>query len=281
MRYKSRLLALLHFSFLVCYITLPSPVVGQTTEHKGQPKEFCSNWNSGGDRIGFNEIREFAIPASGRIEVDGGKNGGISVIGSDRSDVTVKACVNAWGTSEANAQAIAKNVTISRSGVIRGENNVEDKNWGVSYQIMVPRNYDLKLTAMNGGIAISNVDGQIEFGTINGGVKLIGVGGDVRGKTTNGGVTVKLEGSTWRGNGLDVATTNGGVSISLPEGYAVNVETGTVNGGYKTDFPALAVDRAEPWRAVKVNSSLNGGGPTVKVVTTNGGVNITKYGPMP
>ncbi len=281
MRYKGPIFALIHFAFLVGYITLPSPVVGQLAERSGKTREFCSNWNSDGDRVGFNEVREFTIPASGSIEVDGGKNGGISVIGTDRSDVTVRACVNAWGTSDSNAQAIARNVTITRGGVIRGENNSDDKNWGVSFQVMIPRNHDLKLTAMNGGIAISDVNGQIEFATVNGGVKLTGLSGDVRGKTTNGGVSVKLEGSTWLGTGLDVATTNGGVSISLPEGYAVNVETGTVNGGYKTDFADLEVDRSERRRPVKVNTSLNGGGPLVKVVTTNGGVNINKYGLHP
>jgi hypothetical protein len=37
---------------------------------------------------------------------------------------------------------------------------------------------------------------------------------DVRGRTTNGGVNVQLNGNTWKGVGLNVETTNGGVNLS-------------------------------------------------------------------
>jgi hypothetical protein len=282
MRHKRTIFSFLTAALFLFFITLPLAAQDKAVkgEHKSKNKEFCSNWNySSGERVGFNEMREFKIPASGRIEVDGGKNGGVSVKGGDVSEVTVKACVNSWGKTDAEAQAIAKNITISQSGVIRADNSSEENNWGVSFQLTLPRNHDLKLTAKNGGISISGVDGSLEFETVNGGVSLKDVGGDVRGKTTNGGVSVKLTGSGWRGTGLDVLTTNGGVNILLPEGYAANVETGTVNGGYKTDFPALNVERTERWKAVRVNAPINGGGAPLKVITTNGGVTINTYGP--
>lgn len=281
MREKSAIFSFLSSALFLCFVLLPihAQDKAEKAEHKYKNKEFCSNWNSGGDRVGFNEIREFKVPATGRIEVDGGKNGGVSVKGGDVSEITVKACVNTWSTSEQAAQAIARNITISQSGVIRADNSVEENNWGVSFQLTVPRNHDLKLNARNGGISISGVDGTMEFDTINGGISLHDVAGDVRGKTTNGGVNVKLSGTNWRGNGLDVLTTNGGVNLTLPAGYAANVETGTVNGGYKTDFPALSVERNERWKAVKVNAPINGGGAPIKVITTNGGVTINTYGP--
>ena len=135
------------------------------------------------------------------------------------------------------------------------------------------------MTAKNGGISIYGVDGDLEFSTVNGGISLMDVSGNVRGRTTNGGLNVKLTGTSWKGSGLDVATTNGGVNLNLPEGYAANVETGTVNGGFKSEFTSLAVDRTEKWKAVRVNAPLNGGGAPIKVITTNGGVNINVYGP--
>lgn len=278
---KSAIFSFLSSALLFCFVLLPVQAQdkAEKAEHKAKAKEFCSNWNkSGGDRVGFNEVREFTVPASGRIEIDGGRNGGVSVKGADVTEVTVKACVGAWGKSEAEAQAVAKNIVISQSGVIKAENSTEENNWSVSYQVFVPRNYDLKLSAKNGGISIAGVDGAMEFETVNGGVNLYHVAGDIRGRTTNGGVNVKLSGTGWRGNGLDVLTTNGGVNLSLPADYAANVETGTVNGGYKTDFPALNVERTERWKPVKVNTPLNGGGAPIKVITTNGGVTINTYG---
>jgi hypothetical protein len=47
-------------------------------------REFCSNENwSNGDKVGFRELREMTLPASGSLAVDGGKNGGIKVKGSN------------------------------------------------------------------------------------------------------------------------------------------------------------------------------------------------------
>jgi len=193
---------------------------------------FCNNYNYSSDRASFSEVREFALPASGRLSVDGGKNGGIAVKGGPGSEVIVRACVNSWGRTDDAARTVAQNLSIETAGVIKAQNTVDDSNWSVSYLITVPRNTNLDLRAKNGGLAISGVEGTIEFETVNGGISLKNVAGDVRGRTTNGGVSIALGGTTWSGTGLDVVTTNGGVKLSMPAMYAANIETGTVNGGF-------------------------------------------------
>jgi len=60
---------------------------------------------------------------------------------------------------------------------------------------------------MNGGIALHDVRGTVEFKTVNGGVTVDSAAGSVRGRTTNGGVEVSLDGTSWQGEGLDVETT--------------------------------------------------------------------------
>ncbi|MEO8574660.1 MAG: DUF4097 family beta strand repeat-containing protein [Pyrinomonadaceae bacterium] len=243
-------------------------------------KEFCSSesW-SNGDRVSFKEVREMTLPATGSLSVDGGKNGGIRVIGTDRSDILVRACVQAWGANAEAARGAASAIRISTAGTVKAD-AAGDENWGVSYEVLVPRATDLDLKAHNGGIGISSVEGRIAFETLNGGVSLKDVAGDVKGRTTNGGVNVMLAGNSWKGNGLDITTTNGGVHLSIPETYAANIETGTTNGGFRSDIPALNVttedvkgpDRHQ--RATRLNTSLNGGGAPIRVITTNGGVSI-------
>ncbi|MDM7921397.1 MAG: hypothetical protein QUS14_03775 [Pyrinomonadaceae bacterium] len=255
----------------------------QNYEYRSGSREFCSNNNySSGERKGFSEVREFSLPASGKLSVDGGKNGGIAVKGGDVGGIQVRACVNTWGTTEAAARAAAEGIRISTGDVIRAEGTPSDSGWGVSFMITLPRNTDLNLVAKNGGIAISNVSGDLEFETVNGGVALSDVSGDVRGRTTNGGISVVLGGSSWIGNGLDVETTNGGISLKLPQNFAANIEGRTVNGGFKSDIPELNVtteDVKGEWgrgsRAKSVNTSINGGGAPIKVRTTNGGVKIS------
>ncbi len=247
-------------------------------EYKYKQKEFCSNNNwSNGDKVSFSEVRDMTIPATGSLAVDGGRNGGVSVKGENRSDILVRACVQAWGISDAEAKAIASNIRIGTGGVVKAEG--PEEGWSVSYEARVPNFTNLKLNAHNGGISINSVEGTLEFETMNGGVNLSNVAGEVRGRTTNGGVNVSLSGNSWKGNGLDVQTTNGGVNLSLPEGYAANIETGTVNGGFKSDIPALNItteDAKGGWanRSKQINTAINGGGAPIKVTTKNGGIKI-------
>ena len=238
---------------------------------------FCNNYNYSSDRASFSEVREFTLPASGRVSVDGGKNGGVAVKGGAFSEISVRACVTTWGSSDDAAQSVARNINIQTAGTVKAENAVNDSNWSVSYLVTVPRNTDLDLRAKNGGIAISGVEGTIEFETVNGGVSLKDIAGDVLGRTTNGGVNVALGGTTWAGTGLDVATTNGGVKLTLPAMYAANIETGTVNGGFKSDVAGLEPedDGDRRHRAKRISASINGGGAPIKVFTTNGGVKIS------
>lgn len=259
---------------------------GQATAgHQTHSKEFCSGNDFSSDgRASFSELRETTAVATGSITVNGGKNGGVRVAGSGRSDILVRACVQTWGATEAAARADAGNIKIDTGSEIKAD-GPDESNWSVSFEVLVPRNTNLKLSAHNGGIAISGVEGDLEFETTNGGVSLSNVAGSVRGRTTNGGVNVALSGNTWRGSGLDVTTSNGGVKLSIPESYSATIETATVNGGFKSDIPALNVttenvigERFGRNRGVTISTAINGGGPTVRVVTTNGGINISSTG---
>ena len=240
-----------------------------------ESRDFCSSNYSSEKNVSYSETREMTLPATGQLSVDGGNNGGVRVRGENRSDVRVRACIQTWGTTEAAAKSVAESVKIGTSGVIKAEGESNDNHWAVSYDIAVPRGTDLNLTAHNGGISIESVEGRLEFETTNGGVRLSDVAGDVKGRTTNGGVSVSLSGNSWKGGGLDVQTTNGGVSLSMPETYAAHVETGTVNGGFKSDIAALNVERTDRSRAARISTDINGGGAPIRVVTTNGGIRIS------
>lgn len=248
-------------------------------EYKEKYKESCSkNW-SNGDKVSISDLRETTIASAGSLNIDAGRNGGIKVRGESRSDVLLRACVQAWGISEEAAKSIASSIKINTAGGMVKAEGPEENGWSVSYEARVPVNTNLKLNAHNGGIAISSVEGNLEFETMNGGVSLMNVAGDVRGRTINGGVNVSLSGNSWKGSGLDVSTTNGGVNLNVSETFAANIEASTVNGGFKSDIPALNItteDNKGGWanRTRQVNTAINGGGAPIKLTTKNGGVRI-------
>jgi len=237
----------------------------------------CRENNYYNDRLVSNcEIREQTLaPSGGAIAIDGRQNGGIAVKGWDQNQILVRARVQAGAPTATEAEALGKQVRIETSGSkihATGPESKRDYNWDVSYEIFVPRRADLSLETHNGGIAIVDVSGKIDFTALNGGVVLKRVGGAVRGSTTNGGLVIELAGDRWDGESMDVSTTNGGVIMSVPENYSAHVETGTVNGSVNTEFPVTV--KGEVTKQLALN--LGSGGATVRAMTTNGGVHLKK-----
>jgi hypothetical protein len=222
------------------------------------------------------DVREYTMPA-GPLTVDAGRNGGIRVEAWDRNDIRVQAVVIGNARREEDARQLAAAVQVQAGGgkvSSSGPSTGDREWWSVSYRINVPRQNDLELTAHNGGINITGVHGNIRFETSNGGVTLRDLAGDVRGATTNGGLTVTLSGDRWEGTGIDVQTSNGGVTLAIPEGYNAELSTRTVNGGFRSDIPLTMQGELTPRRGIQ--ATLGSGGAPVSVRTTNGGLRINR-----
>ena len=243
----------------------------------GTDADPCRNYNDRDDDYYQHcEVRDSNLPA-GPLNVDAGQNGGVSVEAWDRNEIRVRAIVRGSARSDSRAREIANQVQIQAGGgrvYATGPDLERREWWSVSYRINVPRKNDLDLSATNGGITIIGVNGNLRFDTTNGGVKLQDVGGRVNGDTRNGGLTVLLSGSRWDGDGLDVETSNGGVTLSIPDGYNAELETRTVNGGLRVDFPITVQGELTSRRGI--TTRLGSGGPLVRVRTTNGGVKINR-----
>lgn len=213
----------------------------------------------------------------GRLSVDGGMNGGVSVEGWNGDGVRVEARVWSNAETESRADEIADAVRVRYDDgdlSADGPNTGRRESWGVSWVVSVPVDTDLDLETHNGGISVREVNGRIRFDAVNGGVRLEAVGGDVEGRTQNGGLHVELAGDQWQGEGLDVETVNGGVTVYVPSDYSAQLETGTVNGGIDVGFPVTVRGRI----GRSLNVALGNGGATVRAVTTNGGVSLVRGG---
>jgi DUF4097 and DUF4098 domain-containing protein YvlB len=221
------------------------------------------------------EVKEQTIAATGTINVDGRQNGGVSVKGWERSEALVRYRIQTQAATQAEADNLASQIRVTTAGgQIRsdGPEQSRNSNWSVSYEIFVPRQTDLSLQTHNGGLSISDVRGRISFEALNGGVSLHRVGGNVTGQTVNGGLSVELAGNNWDGEGLNVKTTNGGLTVSVPDNYSAHLETGTVNGGLVVS-PSIAEITRE---TKKLSLNLGNGGTNLRIYTTNGGVAIRR-----
>jgi hypothetical protein len=224
----------------------------------------------------FCEMREIPAPSAGKLDIDGRTNGGIRVKAWSRETVLVRAQVQAWADTEAEARALVGQVRVTAAGgQVRSEgpgSQMSHNGWSVSYEVFVPTRTDLALKTHNGGIHVADVRGRIEFEAVNGGVTLSRLAGAVHGQTVNGGLSIELAGKRWDGEELDAQTTNGGVTMAVPDGYSARLEAGTVNGGVHVDFPVTV--QGEIGRNLTL--TLGAGGPMVRARTTNGGVSIRR-----
>jgi len=251
-----------------------APIFAQTAQRRrgASPDSWCDDGSDSG-RARHCEVRETTVPGN-PIEVDAGRNGGIHVRGADRGDVLVRAKIVGYANTDADARRITAAVRVDTTG---GRIHAEgpsmensDEQWSVSYDLEVPRNGAVTLTAHNGGIMIEGFRGSAEFHAQNGGIALTDVSGDIKGTTTNGGVSIDLRGTQWDGAGLDVETHNGGVKLTLPANYSAELETGTTNGRVSIDFPVTIQGNVSR----HFTTTLGAGGAKLRVITTNGGVSV-------
>lgn len=245
---------------------------GQTAPVRVEEDADCHRGT--GDRDRYCEVREYSLDARTDLSVDAGSNGGIAVSGWDRNEIRLVARINT-SSRDRDPRELARAIEIRTGATIQPDGPRtwgRRSDWSVSFDLMVPRATELRLLASNGGISLDGLTGDVNALTTNGGISLAGGAGRVRGGTTNGGLRVELIGRSWEGAGVDLRTTNGGVVITIPDGYSAELETGTVNGGIELNVPVMVQGRIDR----SIRTRLGEGGSLIRATTTNGGVVVRR-----
>ena len=207
------------------------------------------------------------------IVVESTRNGGVEVRGWDRAGIEVHARIQARRDTPAEALERVRTVRLE---LAPGRVQVvgDDDRAVVSFEILVPRRSGLEVATHNGPLKVQGVEGTMRLETLNGPLALLDLGGQVTARVQNGPLKVELDGDRWRGAGLDAETVNGPVTLHIPEGYSAELEVGTINGPFDVGIPITL----EPGVRFPghVRTRLGGGGPRVRVVTTNGPIVVRR-----
>ena len=210
-------------------------------------------------------------------------NGSITIRAWDGPDMLVRAQINTAASTTFGAESLAALVSIDVSaGHVQasGPPNTMYQNWSLSYEIFLPHTADLSLNTANGAIAITDVQGRIQFNIANGAVSLVRLAGQVDGKIANGALAITLGGDHWDGAGLDVKTANGAITINTPHDYSAHFDASTTVGTVSTNYPVAVQTRNGKWGFPGLGGCLTFdagiGGAPIRVSTVVGTIRIQR-----
>lgn len=143
----------------------------------------------------------------------------------------------------------------------------------ITFSLKVARGVTVKALTTNGDIRAREMNSVVEAATTNGSVE-VSTSEWASGRSTNGHMEISMGKAGWKGE-LNVATTNGGVSVTLPASAAFDLRASTTNGNIHTDFPVTVEGTFGP---KNVTGTVAGGGRELRLATTNGGIEIRKTG---
>lgn len=251
------------------WLALPLAALAAAPAHAGWEDWLdCDNLPDGSVKYCDTVEREWK--ATGRLVVDSSPNGGVKVIGWNRDVVHVKAYIHARGETRGDAEDLASRIDLQMSPQKITATGPSDNGWSVTFVVHVPKRTDLDLRAHNGPVGVEGVTGDMALETRNGPISIDDVGGDVHAMSLNGPLNVNLSGRGWNGRGLDAETRNGPVNLKIPARYSAVLESGTRNGPMDIDIP-VRIRRGRHF-----TTELGSGGRSLRVVTYNGPISITR-----
>lgn len=158
-----------------------------------------------------------------------------------------------------------------------------DVEWNVT--VHVPRETALRLRSVNGGVTAQDTSGTFDVRAVNGAVGMTSIAGSGTISAVNGANTVAFR----ENPKADTAVTsvNGKIEVTFQPNLSAEFSLRTVNGGMFTDFETTMLGAA-PGSTSKENGKfvykargesrvrVGAGGPTIRLDTVNGGIQIRK-----
>lgn len=238
--------------------------------------DWCRQDWQGDSRVRVCEVRTLTLSSVPKIlHVAPPVNGGAEIAAGPAGTVFVRARVEAWAKTRAEADAKLKQIRIvSDANGLSAEGPSEEGDskwlsaWAVSFRVEAPATTALEVSTQNGPVGVYEMTGRMLLTTQNGPLSIWHCAGDVSATTQNGPIAVVLSGTKWNGRGLSAHAQNGPVALDVPRTYDADLEYGTINGPWTGPRPASLEKKG--WGRSFANVQLGKGGAPISVTTQNG-----------
>lgn len=182
------------------------------------------------------------------------------------------------------------------NGPFRGDNHSSDYHgfhWhsdghdyevAYNFNIRVPRDLELRLRSVNGGIRTDQTSGRFEISGVNGTIDMAATAGYGRVNAVNGRIEIAFREAPKAHS--EFHTVNGAIETTFPPNFSADIAVHTVNGTAYTDFDATALANGNlpqnrdgrfvyrPDRNTRLR--IGSGGPELEFQTVNGDIRIKK-----
>jgi DUF4097 and DUF4098 domain-containing protein YvlB len=205
---------------------------------------------------------------NGRIRVEAGGKDAIEVVATRR--------VKAPTEAQAKATLAEFEIDETKSGShikLESRNTafsfMVNRSKSVDYTVRAPSWVNITLDSTNGEIEVVGVGGMLRAESTNGDIRATSLEGGANVETTNG--NVHLDFARLAEGGLKSSTTNGDITVSLPRDVKASLSARVTNGSISaTDLSLTTTEQSRR----KLEASIGGGGPQVRLSTTNGEIRV-------
>lgn len=242
--------------------------------------------------------KSFSLPAGERtLEIDN-VNGAIEITGGEADQVQVVVNKTIRAESQEKLEEARKAVTLDTAqeggtvklyvnGPFRCHGDCEHSRhpgYSVSmeFHVQAPRNIAVKLTTVNGGVELKNVNGKYSVRTVNGRIQMEDVSGSGVAKTVNGAVKAVYRENPQQNS--EFATVNGSIELYLNPNLSADFRFKNLNGGVFTDFPMTLLSNANQGEQQQgkfvyrsrgpMGGRVGSGGPEIKAENVNGSIRV-------
>jgi hypothetical protein len=203
--------------------------------------------------------------------------------------------IGLWGSSDSHEVRVRDFQSGNR---VELEVRILSMNWVIGVntrsariELKVPREASLDIHSGDGDLSVHGVKGEINLSTQDGKVEVDSLEGALHASTGDGNMRVQgrfdslnlktgdgriyveiIQGSQMV-SGWSVRSGDGDVELSLPEGFAADLDVHTGDGRITSDLP-ITVSGALDHSSLR--GKLNGGGPILSVHTGDGSVRLKR-----
>jgi len=212
----------------------------------------------------------------------------------DEKKIEARVTSNKWGFGQGGIEVIDHQTGDSVELEVRFPHGIHIMSIGdrrTVIEIHMPREGKVRLHTGDGEIRLRDLKGEMELDSGDGRLELEGVEGALRAhsgdghvrakgrfdnldiSTSDGRIEVEALPGSMIGQGWNLKTGDGHVTLSLPEKFAADVVLHTGDGRITLDMPVTVEGKYE---SNSVRGKLNGGGAVLSIHTGDGSIRLGK-----